>query len=225
MDTVTEIQSVEMTEAHWQIAHAIAQTLVKQETDVNELGKAIAYLRNAINQNQADAGARFFKYLKTLVNNGRTIGHSGRTLDYYRNIEKACSEYLLSYQSEPAAMLHILGWVARLMRYYREGGAIGDELEALAKQAVTTSLQTLESERQAEIRVVAQSQNFQVEKSVKAEVKTIKGKEVTYELPGGIKLTVKEPKKYETLLVGQVVQVEITELRENGIPKRVKLVN
>ncbi len=34
-----------LTEIQWQIAHAIAQTLVKENTDVNELGKAIAYLR------------------------------------------------------------------------------------------------------------------------------------------------------------------------------------
>ncbi|MBD1821825.1 hypothetical protein H6F51_04845 [Cyanobacteria bacterium FACHB-DQ100] len=213
-----------MTESHWQSAHAIAQTLVKQETDVNELGKTIAYLRSAINLNQAEAGARFFKYLKTLVNNGRTIGHSGRTLDYYRTIEKACSDYLLSYQTKPATMLHILGWVARLMRYYREGGAIEEDLEALAKRAPTISPQVLESERQAEIQAVAQTQNFQLRQQVEAVIKTIKGKAVTYELPGSIKLTVKEPKKYSDLEVGQVVTVEILEIRENGIPKKVQWV-
>ncbi|UZQ53343.1 hypothetical protein OOK60_12610 [Trichothermofontia sichuanensis B231] len=82
-----------------------------------------------------------------------------------------------------------------------------------------------ESERQAEIRAIAQSQNFQVGQQIAATVKNIKGKEVTYELPGGIKLTVKEPKKYGELSVEQAVQVEILELRENGTPKKVKSVS
>jgi hypothetical protein len=216
-----------MTEADWQVAHAIAQTLVKQETDVNEVGKAIAYLRNAVNQHPSDAGTRFFQYLETLVNHGRTIGHSDRTLDYYRTIEQTCKVYLFPYQSKPNRMLYLLGWVARLMRYYREAGAIGKDLGTLAKPAQTTSVATIESERQAKYSAIAETQNFQVGQRIEAEVKTIKGKEVTYELPGRIKLTIKEPKKYETLskLVGKTVQVEILELRETGIPKRVKCVD
>ncbi len=224
METVTETPVLEMPEADWQVAHAIAQTLVQQEIDVNELGKAIAYLRFAIQQNPASAGTQFFKYLKTLVSQGRSIGHSGRTLEYYRNLDKVCSSYLNPYQSNPLILLHILGWTARLMRYCKEGGVLDVDL-TVNQTAVAATPKLQETERQVEIRSVAQSQNFQVGQQVEAMVKNIKGKEVTYELPGGIKLTVKEPKKYGELSVGQNGQVEILEMRENGIPKKVKWVN
>jgi hypothetical protein len=197
--SMTEMPLDVLTEEQWQIAHAIAQTLVKQETDVNELGKAIAYLRSAVNQNQPDAGSRFFKYLKTLVSNGRTIGHSGRTLDYYRNIENACSSYLLGYQTQPEIMLYVLGWVARLMRYYREGGAIGEIM-------TPTSIGVM-SARQMEVKQVKQTQEFQVE------------------ILGTIKLTEKEPKKASLLQEGQTVQVKVVALKEDGGVKSIKCVS
>ncbi len=100
-------QEESLTSAESVIAHNLAITLVKENTDVNEFGKAIAYLRSIMNQPQA--GTRFFKYLKTLVNNGRQIGHSGKTTDYYRSIERACSQYLQS-QANPHTILKILGW-------------------------------------------------------------------------------------------------------------------
>jgi hypothetical protein len=179
MGTATETSFIEMTETDWRVAHAIAQTLVKQETDVNELGKAIAYLRNAVNRKQDNAGVKFFEYLNTLVNNGRTIG---RTLEYYRTIEQTCSSYLLDYQMKPGVMLCVLGWASRLMRYYREGGATGEDLENPAK-LISDSSQSLESERQAEIRAIAQTQSFQAGQKIEVEVKAIKGKKVTYSCP------------------------------------------
>ncbi|MDV3347879.1 hypothetical protein QGP82_04175 [Leptothoe sp. LEGE 181152] len=219
MEITTEAPSSTMTEADWATAHKIAQNLINQKTDVNELGKAIAYLRNAINQKQPDAGTRFFDYLKTLVNQGRSIGHSGRTLDYYRSIEKNCSDYLQDYQFKPKAMLYTLGWVARLMRYYKEGGTFDENLTAGA----TLSSAPPESARQAELREIAQTQNYEVGQQVTAEVKAKKkGNAVTYELEGGIKLTVKEPKRYNSLEIGQAVKVEVLELRDTGIPKKIK---
>lgn len=96
------IDTESLTESQWQTAHAIAQTLVKDETDVNELGKAIAYLRAYVNQ--PDAESRFFKYLKILVSNGRQIGRSDKTPDYYRSIDKACSQYL--HEANAHTILH-----------------------------------------------------------------------------------------------------------------------
>ncbi|HEY9873494.1 MAG TPA: hypothetical protein V6D12_08645, partial [Candidatus Obscuribacterales bacterium] len=110
----------DLTEIQWQLAHAIAQTLVKENADANELTKAIAYLRTYADQE--NAGARFFNYLKTLVKNGQRIGHSKKTSDYYETIDKACSQYLKAYQNNAAAMLQILGWASRLMRYYKNAG-------------------------------------------------------------------------------------------------------
>jgi len=202
-----------LTEKQWQIAHAIAQSLVKEQTDVNELGKAIAYLRNAINQNPSDAGARFFKYLKTLVSNGRLIGHSGRTSDYYRSIDKVCSQYLQNQPADARTLLQILGWSARLMRYYKEGGLIGE---------ITTPI--AESTRQVEIAATTSTHNFAIGQILEAKVTAIKGNKVTYEILGTIKLTEKEPKKAQTLSEGQTVKVEILDLKEDGSIKKLKWV-
>jgi hypothetical protein len=207
----TELVTESLTENQWEIAHAIAQTLVKEQTDVNELGKAIAYLRNAVNQNQADATSRFFKYLKTLVGNGRQIGHSGKTTDYYRSIDKACSDCLKGFQGDASTLLQILGWASRLMRYYKEAGPIGE---------VVTPV--VESARQVEIAKAIGSHEFAVGQIVEAKVTAVKGNKVTYEILGTIRLTEKEPKKAQSFSEGQVVKVEVLDLKEDGSPKKVK---
>lgn len=209
--TIIESSSVSLTDAQWNIAHAIAQTLVKENTDVNEFSKAIAYLRASVQQ--TDITSRFFKYLKTLVTNGRQIGHSGKTTDYYRSIDKACSEYLKGIENAET-MLQILGWASRLMRYYKNAGPIGE--------IISTTVTISESSRQIEIIAALEGHNFIVGQKVDANVTNIKGKEVTYQIVEGVKLTVKEPKKYADLSVGITVKVEILELKENGVPKKVK---
>ena len=207
----TELVTESLTENQWGIAHAIAQTLVKEQTDVNEFGKAIAYLRNAVNQNQADANSRFFKYLKTLVGNGRQIGHSGKTTDYYRSIDKACSDCLKGFQGDASTLLQILGWASRLMRYYKEAGPIGEVVSPV-----------VESARQVEIAKAIGSHKFAVGQIVEAKVSAVKGNKVTYEILGTIRLTEKEPKKAQSLSEGQVVKVEVLDLKEDGSPKKVK---
>jgi hypothetical protein len=210
---ITQAQGTEsLTEVQWKIAHAIAQTLVKEETDVNELGKAIAYLRSHANRD--NAGTKFFDYLKTLAKNGRQIGHSQRTSDYYQNIENACSKYLKAYQDDATIMLHILGWASRLVRYYKNSGSIGE---------ITTPI--VESVRQAEIAEVISTHNFAIGQILEATVTAIKGNKVTYEILGTIKLTEKEPKKSQLLSEGQQVKVEILDLKEDGSIKKVKCVD
>ena len=207
----TELVTESLTENQWGIAHAIAQTLVKEQTDVNELGKAIAYLRNAVNQNQADANSRFFKYLKTLVGNGRQIGHSGKTTDYYRSIDKACSDCLKGFQGDASTLLQILGWASRLMRYYKEAGPIGEVVAPV-----------VESARQVEIAKAIGRHEFAVGQIVEAKVTAVKGNKVTYEILGTIRLTEKEPKKAQSLSEGQTVKVEILDIKEDGSPKKLK---
>lgn len=199
----------DLTELQSQTAHAIAQTLVKENTDVNELGKAIAYLRAYANQE--NAGARFFEYLKTLVKNGRQIGHSKRTSDYYENIENVCSQYLKAYQDNAAVMLQILGWASRLMRYYKDAGSI---------EEVTAPV--VETARQAEIAEVTSAHDFAVGQILEATVTAVKGNKVTYEILGTIKLTEKEPKKAQSLSEGQKVKVEILDMKEDGNLKKVR---
>lgn len=201
-----------ITDKQWEIAHAIAQTLVKEETDVNELGKAIAYLRSIVHE--TNAHTKFFTYLKTLVRDGKRIGHSGKTPGYYRNIEVTCSDYLKTV-TDATTILQLLGWVSRLMRYYKNGGVPIGEIVA------PTAL-PVESARQQEIAKVMESQNFQVDQILEARVTKINGNRVTYEILGTIKLTEKEPKKASVLQEGQTVNVRIASLKDDGSIKSVK---
>lgn len=206
-----EIMTESLTEKQWQIVHAIAVALVKDNTDVNELGKAIAYLRATVNK--PNAGANFFKYLKTLVSNGRQIGHSGKTPDYYRSIDKACSQYLQSEQANAQKMLEILGWSARLMRYYKDAGLIEEITDPV-----------VESARKAETAGVISTYNFAIGQILEATVTTKKGNKVTYQILGIIKITEKEPKKAQFISEGQTVKIEIVDLKEDGSIKKVKWV-
>lgn len=212
--TITETTTAILTDTQWEIAHAIALTLVKENTDVNELGKAVAYLRAYVKQE--DATSRFFKYLKNLVSNGRQIGHSKKTTDYYISIDKACSDYLKNI-SNADTILQILGWVSRLMRYYKDAGVPIGEIP-------TPTAPPAESARQAEIAKVAKSQDFKVDQILDAIVTKINGNKVTYEILGTIKLTEKEPKKAGLLTEAQIVKVKILSLKDDGSIKSVKCI-
>lgn len=198
-----------LTESEWQTAHAIAQTLVKAEADVNELGKAIAYLR-AIGDAE-DAGSRFFKYINTLVEQGKTIGHSQKTGLYYQSIEDACKKYLKLYENNAQTMLQILGWAARLMRYYQNAGPIGE---------ITAPV----SARQLKIEQINKSNEWAIDQILDATVIGIKGNFVRYDICGIHKKS-KEPKKAKDLNEGQQVKVKVTELKDDGSIKHVKYVD
>ncbi|MBW4478569.1 MAG: hypothetical protein KME54_17335 [Tolypothrix brevis GSE-NOS-MK-07-07A] len=207
-------QAESLTETESQLAHNLAITLVQENTDVNELGKAIAYLRSIINQ--PDAGTRFLKYLKTLVTNGRQIGHSGKTTDYYRSMERACSRYLQNYQNNAHSMLKILGWAMRLMRYYKVS-----PVEDINVSEIPEPI----SERQAEIAKVLESHKFEIDQILDATVLIIKGNKLTYGILETIKITEKEPKKAGDLSERQVVKVKIVALKEDGSIKSVKCID
>ena len=106
------------------LSNKIAQFLNAEEADVNELSKCIGFLRDNPNSNL------FFKYLDTVIAEGRAVVRSGRTLDYYRAIRDACRRYLGPYKDDPKAMAQILGWAARLMRYY----AVEDKLGRVVRR-------------------------------------------------------------------------------------------
>jgi len=97
----------------FQTAQAMAQDWIKHNTDPNEVAKSLRYLRDHRNSPQ------FFRYLRTVVNEGRAVVRSGRTLDYYRQIEQVCRQHLSPYQDKPETMAQILGWAVRLMRFHR----------------------------------------------------------------------------------------------------------
>lgn len=204
-----------LTENEWQVAHNIAIKLTNDRTDVNELKKMLAYLRNYGNSDQA--GSKFFSYLKTLINNADKIGRSKQTKGHYISIEKACKQYLQIYQSDTSTMLQILGWASRLMRYYKQAGSI--------EEIVTPTLSTIQLTRKTESTEIAKFQGFNVDQILDAKITKINGNKVTYGILETLKLTEKEPKKASSLKEGQTVKVKITALKEDGSLKSVKCVD
>ena len=205
----TDTAPLELSEVQWQVADAIARKLVIEGTDINELRKTIAYLREYVNREKA--GKAFFDYLKALVRRGNQIGHSKQTINYYKSLDAVCEQYLKDYQDKAPLMLMILGWSARLVQYYSKGVPTGE-------------IQLIEvmSEREAEIRAVNQTHAFKVGQELPATVTAIKGNKVTYEILGTIRLTQKEPRLTEKLTEKQEITIRIEELKEDGSMKRVR---
>ncbi|MBD2150404.1 hypothetical protein H6F44_09775 [Pseudanabaena sp. FACHB-1277] len=208
-----------LTESQWQSAHKIAIELIKSETDPNEVSKANSYLRSM--SDRPDAISRFFKYISTLVSSGNQIGHSKKTVEYYRNIAAAYKEYL-SDQDNPQVMLQILGWTSRLMRYYKTAPIAERDAKLQEKAAIADN----QAQRLAEIKASVKSQVFELGKIVDAKVvNKTSGNKVTYEIVGtSIRNTIKEPKMFDKLEIDQIVKVQINEI-DDGIPKKFKRVD
>ena len=208
-----------LTEAQWQSAHKIAIELIKSETDPNEVSKANSYLRSTIDR--PDAISKFFKYISTLVSSGNQIGHSRKTVEYYRNIAAAYKDHL-SDQESPQVMLQILGWTSRLMRYYKTAPIAELDAKLQEKAAIADT----QAQRLEEIRASVQSQSFEVGNIIEAKVvNKSSGNKVTYELVGtSIKSSIREPKMFDKLEIDQTVKVQITEITD-GIPRKFKRVD
>ncbi len=96
----------------FQTAELLAADLAGARVDHNEAQKALAYLRS-----KRDPKA-FFDYLQAIVTNGQAVIRSRQTLDYYRNLQRACQHHLRGMEYED--LIQTLGWAIRLMRYYRK---------------------------------------------------------------------------------------------------------
>jgi hypothetical protein len=205
MNFSTQLES--LTDEEWEIAHAIAHTLskdqirieVKSDGIVSELKKVIAYLHNLTNRK--DITDKFFTYLKTLVEKGQNIGHSNQTPEYYRCIEKACRKYLQDYQADAQTLLKILGWSSRLIRYYK--------VAPVAELPIT----------------LLKKCQFQIADVLEAKVikKTNKGSKVTYEVREE-QYNEKEPKSFAMIPENEVVKVQIISLKLDGSINHVKFI-
>ena len=104
-----------MDKKQWSIAHDIAFDLVDWNTDPNELGKVIAFMRRY--KGESDAKNRLMSLIQRLANTRNALIRSRRTQRFYRNIQEACETHLRNI-SDTGEILTILGWSLRLMRYY-----------------------------------------------------------------------------------------------------------
>lgn len=200
----------DLTEEQWKIAHNMAIELVKTETDPNEVSKAISYLRAF--QNKENIGKNFFIYLSTLAKNGDRVGHSKKTIEYYRNLQSVCSNYLRPYQSQSLEMMQILGWVIRLIRYYKTM-PVGEIKLNLDKKLISepSTFNKIPQEK------------YTLEQILDATVTAIKGNQVTYQInKTEQKFSNKEPKLSQSLEIKQQVKVQVIELKEDESIKKIK---
>jgi hypothetical protein len=102
------MMSICLTSAEWNTAHRLAQSLVADEADHNELGKALAYFR------QSGDKTGFLRLLADL-SDSRFI-RSGRTRGYFRAIARACNKHLSGLTDEQALL--VVGWAFRLFQWY-----------------------------------------------------------------------------------------------------------
>jgi len=162
----------------------------------------------------------FFSYLTTLAKKGQQVGHSKQTKEYYENINEVCSTYLSHYQDRPFLMLKILGWSARLVKYYLTS--------SIAEETILQSFlyEVDSSKQEVEICQKSPEQSFVIGQVVDAVVLSKKstGKKITYKILGtDVKLTNREPDKFDNLSNNQKVQVKIIKLEEQKI-KKIKLI-
>ena len=133
-----------MNSSNWQVASTVARDLVNREVDVNEFQKVITYVRIQSALPVDRPGERFFLLLETMVRDGRYLMRSGRTMDYYRNLLAVCRQHLSGYRlasgDRGKELVEILGWAARLMRYYNTDA--GDE-ELVSRQNQRTGSNSL----------------------------------------------------------------------------------
>jgi hypothetical protein len=221
----------EMSQQHWDIAHAIALEVVLDETDINELKKAISYLRTIAHRE--DLGRHFLTYYQTLLRHGRTISHSQKTEKYYKSILDIFDYYLRQCLKQQfnnfQVVCEVLGWSARLAQYYKPEGKFNDRVKA--------ELGDLLQQRQDSIR--NQSRNFTVTppdesnfnnplKQVEVgqildAVATKKGSRnrVTYECLGQT-FSEREARNYNKIPLNQPINVEVKSLKDDGSINHIK---
>ena len=111
------MHTLQINENQWKIANDLASELHNSETDVNEFGKVVAFMRRY--QNADNAIDTFWSLLRRLANSGSAFSRSNKTPQYYLDIKECCEKHLSQINNVSELML-ILGWCRRLMYYYKE---------------------------------------------------------------------------------------------------------
>lgn len=219
-----------LTEYESQIAHNIARILAEEQISLNresrsnsdgiktELEKVIAYLYTKIRhegKSKNNVLSILFNYLELLVKYGKQIGHTGNVPKYYDSILYACEQYFDIKQDDAARVLTILGWSARLIRFYKQKIESGEVLPAIAP--VVKSPPEPKSQTTAN-----QSQKFEIDQILDATVVKITGNKVSYQIGDILIPNEKKPKHAKNLQEKQTVQVKVTAIKEDGSIKHLK---
>jgi hypothetical protein len=220
-----------LTEYESQIAHNIARILAEEQINLNrksnsnsdgiktELEKTITYLYAKISQAEGKSKnnvlANLFNYLDRLIKHGKQVGHTGNVPKYYDSILYACEQYFDMKHDDANRVLTILGWSARLIRFYKqkiESGEVLPPITSVVKLPPETKNQTITN----------QSHKFEIDQILDATIVKISGNKVSYQVGDILIPNEKESKQIKNLQEKQIVQVKVTAIKEDGSIKHVK---
>ncbi len=111
-------QQKQMTEKEWNTVRDVARSLATAECDPNEVTKLLSYLRVKSN---ITAFQRIFKIREMMLDRPQgnmPFVRSGQTSRYWQAIRKMWQDYYQLLPQDAERLLLVLGWAARLMRYY-----------------------------------------------------------------------------------------------------------
>jgi hypothetical protein len=111
-------------------AESIAYSLYEAQVDVNEFQKSLTYLA------KTRSISAYFNYLSIIASYGSVVIRSAQTLRYYREIYKVLLEYKSALEDIQEQVYWVLGWSARLIRYYTVNPSFKSD-KAINKQART----------------------------------------------------------------------------------------
>lgn len=200
-----------MDKKQWSIAHDIAFNLVDWDTDPNELGKVVAFMRRY--KGESNAKNRLISLVQRLANTRNALIRSRQTQRFYQNIQKACETHLHDV-SDTGEILTILGWSLRLMRYYRV-----EPERAAEEQRRPQSPQQKPQLRQTQTQQLpkeTEKPKLKVGARVNATILKKDGAEVTVQLQTDENEEIVFERLYYPGKVGATVKLRVTEVNAKG---------
>ena len=210
-----------MDKKQWSIAHDIAFDLVDWDTDPNELGKVVAFVRR--HQDKNDAKNRLMSLVQRLANTQNALIRSRQTQRFYRNIQEACQEHLRGI-NDTEEILTILGWSLRLMRYYRvEPERAAEEQwlphsKPVQRQDIQQQIQAPKSQAPPTPKPLKQPEHPKIKVGDKVNATILKkdGMEVTVRLQTQKNEEVVFERPYYPGLVGAKIKLRVQGISKNG---------
>ena len=218
------MQTLQMDEKQWAIAHDIAFELVDRGTDPNELGKIIAFMRRDRDNSAKD---QLMSLVQRMANSNNAPIRSRQTQRFYGNIQDACKKHLQGID-ETDELLRILGWSLRLMRYYHvEPKRAAEEQRtprpAEEQQKVSQQLHVPKQQATQTTKPLKQAEKPKVKRGDKVNATILKkdGSKVTVRLRTDHNEEVVFERPYYPGLVGAQIKVRVLEVNEDGKVKEV----
>ena len=200
-----------MDKKRWTIAHDIAFDLVDKNTDPNELGKVVTFVRRY--QSNKEAKNRLMLLVQRLANSQNALIRSRRTQQFYQNIQEACQEHLRDI-NDTAEILLILSWSLRLMRYYRvEPKLAAEEQRRPQEPKQTPELRPMQMPQTAKI---PEKPKFEVGDRVNATILKKDGSEVTVRLQTDKNEELVFERPYYPGLIGSRIKLRVQAINERG---------